>query len=82
MIDTDGNLTTGIFLDPNGNFIITDSMIFGRIFGGGSESELVHSDLGPTDPTFQHQHRRTTAVRQLPSRPRWFCSAPAWLRLG
>ena len=63
MIDTDGHPTTGIFLDPNGNFVITDSMIFRRIFGGGSEFELDHSNLGPNGPHVSHQHRRTTTVR-------------------
>jgi hypothetical protein len=53
MIDTDGNPTTGIFLDPNGNFLITDSMIFGRIFGGGAEFDSIIQTLHPTDPSFR-----------------------------
>jgi hypothetical protein len=56
-IDTDGNRTTGIFLNPNGNFIITDSMIFGRIFGGGSEVNSIIQTMNPTNPDF-----RTTIV--------------------
>jgi len=61
MIDTDGNPTTGIFLDPNGNFIITNSMIFGRIFGGGSEFDSIIQTTDPTDPSF-----RTTIVAPPP----------------
>jgi hypothetical protein len=53
MIDTDGNPTTGTFLIPNGNFIVTDSMIFGRIFGGGSEFDSTVQTMNPTDPTFR-----------------------------
>jgi choice-of-anchor A domain-containing protein len=53
MIDTDGNPTTGTFLNPNGNFIITDSMIFGRIFGGGSESNSIVQTMNPTNPDFR-----------------------------
>jgi hypothetical protein len=48
MIDTEGFPTTGTFLDPNGNFIITDSTIFGRIFGGGSESDSIISSSNPS----------------------------------
>jgi len=33
-IDTDGNTTTGLFLDPNGMIDITNSVIDGRVFGG------------------------------------------------
>ena len=53
MIDTDGNMTTGIFLDPNANFIITDSVIFGRIFGGGSEFNSTIQTMNPTNPDFR-----------------------------
>jgi hypothetical protein len=53
MIDTDGNPTTGTFLNPNGNFIITDSMIFGRIFGGGSEFNSIIQTMNPTNPDFR-----------------------------
>jgi hypothetical protein len=53
MIDTDGNPTTGIFLNPNANFIITDSMIFGRIFGGGSESNSIIQTMNPTNADFR-----------------------------
>jgi PEP-CTERM motif len=52
MIDTDGNPTIGTFLVPNGNFIITDSMIFGRIFGGGAEFDSIIQTSDPTDPSF------------------------------
>ena len=41
LMDTAGNMTTGIFLDPNGNFKITDTSVFGRIFGGGSQFDSV-----------------------------------------
>jgi hypothetical protein len=47
-IDTNGNPTTGIFLDPNGDFQITDSMIFGRIFGGGSQVDSTISSSNPS----------------------------------
>jgi hypothetical protein len=45
MINTGGNPTTGIFLDPNGPFQITDTLLDGRIFGGDS------LDSGITDST-------------------------------
>jgi hypothetical protein len=53
MINTDGNRTTGTFLNPNGNFVITDSMIFGRIFGGGSEFNSIIQTVNPTNPDFR-----------------------------
>ena len=53
MINTDGNRTTGTFLNPNGNFVITDSMIFGRIFGGGSEFNSIIQTVNPTNPEFR-----------------------------
>jgi hypothetical protein len=40
-IDTDGNTTTGIFLDPNGQIQITNSVINGRIVGGDSLDMLI-----------------------------------------
>jgi hypothetical protein len=52
-INTDGNRTAGTFLNPNGNFIITDSMIFGRIFGGGSEFNSIVQTMNPTNPDFR-----------------------------
>jgi len=61
MIDTDGNPTTGTFLDPNGAFIVTNSMIFGRIFGGGSQADSFIQTLNPTDPNF-----RTSVVAPPP----------------
>ena len=48
VINTDGHPTTGIFLDPNGNFMITDSMIFGRVFGGGSQFDSTISSSNPS----------------------------------
>jgi hypothetical protein len=61
MINTDGNQTTGVFLNPNGNFVITNSMIFGRIFGGGSEFNSTIQTLNPTNPDF-----RTNIVAPAP----------------
>jgi hypothetical protein len=45
MINTGGNPTTGIFLDPNGPFQITDTLLNGRVIGGDS------LDSGITDST-------------------------------
>jgi hypothetical protein len=61
LMDTAGNMTTGIFLDPNGNFEITDSSIFGRIFGGGSQFDSIIQTLNPTNPNF-----RTSVVAPPP----------------
>jgi len=52
-INTDGNPTTGTFVNINGNFIVTDSMIFGRIFGGGSEFDSTIQTVNPTNPEFR-----------------------------
>jgi hypothetical protein len=57
MINTDGNRTTGMFVNINGNFIITNTMMFGRVFGGGAVSNSTIQTLNPTDPNF-----RTTIV--------------------
>ena len=45
MINTGGNPTAGTYLDPNGPFQITDTLLNGRIFGGDS------LDSGITDST-------------------------------
>jgi hypothetical protein len=41
MIDTDGNTTTGTFLDPNGQIQIVDSVIHGRVYGGDSQDFII-----------------------------------------
>jgi choice-of-anchor A domain-containing protein len=53
MINTDGNPTTGMFVNINGNFIVTNSMIFGRVFGGGSEFNSTIQTMNPTNPDFR-----------------------------
>jgi hypothetical protein len=40
-IDTDGNTTTGTFLDPNGDFQIINTVLNGRIFGGDTLDALI-----------------------------------------
>jgi hypothetical protein len=72
MINTDGNTTTGTFANINGNYIVTNSMIFGRVIGGGSGPDSTIQTMNPTDPTF-----RTTIVApplfptpELPTRRR------------
>jgi hypothetical protein len=54
IIDTSGNTTTGTFLDPNGIFQITDTVLDGRIFGGDSmDSSITGSTIiGPVFPVF------------------------------
>jgi hypothetical protein len=52
-INTDFNLTKGMFVNINGNFIITNSMIFGRVFGGGSEFNSTIQTMNPTNPDFR-----------------------------
>jgi hypothetical protein len=46
MINTGGNPTTGIFLDPNGPFQITDTLLNGRVIGGDSvDSGITNSTI-------------------------------------
>jgi MYXO-CTERM domain-containing protein len=52
MINTDFNTTTGTYLDPNGIFQVTDTMLDGRIFGGDSmDSSITGSTIvAPASP--------------------------------
>jgi len=52
MIDTDFNTTTGTYLDPNGVFQVTDTVLDGRIIGGDSmDSGITGSTIvGPASP--------------------------------
>jgi hypothetical protein len=46
MINTGGNPTTGTFLDPNGPFQITDTLLNGRVIGGDSlDSGITNSTI-------------------------------------
>jgi hypothetical protein len=42
-ISTNGAVTTGTFLDPNGNIQINHSVLDGRIFGGDTQNESIVS---------------------------------------
>jgi hypothetical protein len=51
LINTGGNPTTGIFLDPNGPFQITDTLLNGRVFGGDSlDSGITNSTIVAPPP--------------------------------
>ena len=51
MINTGGNPTTGTYLDPNGPFQITDTLLNGRIFGGNSlDSGITNSTIIAPSP--------------------------------
>jgi hypothetical protein len=46
MINTNGNPTTGTYLDPNGPFQITNTLLNGRVFGGDSlDSGVTNSTI-------------------------------------
>jgi len=49
-ISTNGNTTTGTFLDPNGNIQINHSVLLGRIFGGDSHDMAIVSGANIIDP--------------------------------
>ena len=42
-IDANGGTEYGTFLNPNGQIIITNSVVEGRVFGGGSQDEEIES---------------------------------------
>jgi hypothetical protein len=57
-IDTDGNTTTGTFLDPNGDFQIINTVLDGRIFGGDSLDALISNStiVVPPPSISMHEH--------------------------
>ena len=52
IIDTGGNATTGLFLDPNGAIDISDLMIFGRVFGGDTVDASISDSTIVAPPPF------------------------------
>jgi hypothetical protein len=52
-INTAGNPTTGTYLDPNGPFQITDTVLNGRVFGGDTADSGITNSTVVAPPPFQ-----------------------------
>ena len=53
VIDTNGNTTTGTFLDPNGDFQIIDTVLNGRVFGGDTLDSGIFNSVIVAPPLFR-----------------------------
>lgn len=62
LIDTMGNTTSGIFLDPNGIFNITDTVLNGRILAGDAGDSFITGSTIDAPPFFQAQVPEPTSL--------------------
>jgi choice-of-anchor A domain-containing protein len=48
-ISTNGQITNGVFLDPNGSMQLNNGQLFGRFFGGGAtDAQIISGNIGPS----------------------------------